>query len=173
MPAPSPTSTTRPRTGARTPRKTPSRSRDSLRDRTTKYRTTMQRGRRREELTDRDYRRLLAFRIELRRFLRWSEEQAESVGLTPAQHQVLLAVRGCDDPRGPTVGGIAADLFLRPHSGVGLLDPASEAGLVRRQPDPDDHRVVRLELTATGVRKLAEISARHLEELERIKSGLW
>ena len=34
----------------------------------------------------------------LRRFLHWSEEQAVAVGLTPAQHQLLLAIRGQAGP---------------------------------------------------------------------------
>jgi hypothetical protein len=45
------------------------------------------------------YERLLRFRTGLRRFLRWSAEQAATAGLTPAQHQLLLAVRGHPDPR--------------------------------------------------------------------------
>ena len=50
--------------------------------------------------TDEDYRRLLELRTGLRRFLRWSESQAEAAGLTPAQHQLLLAIRGHPDPAG-------------------------------------------------------------------------
>ena len=35
-------------------------------------------------LHDREYEHLLAFRVALRRFLRWSQEQAAAAGLTPA-----------------------------------------------------------------------------------------
>jgi DNA-binding MarR family transcriptional regulator len=125
-----------------------------------------------DRLADRDYRRLLEFRTELRRFLRWSEKQAEAVGMTSAQHQLLLAVRGHDDRRGPTVGEAADSLLLQHHSAVGLVDRAADAGLVRRARDPDDHRVVRLRLTAAGTRKLARLSRSHLEELERLKRGV-
>lgn len=124
-----------------------------------------------EPVTDAEYRRLLAFRTELRRFLHWSEEQAESIGLTPAQHQLLLAVRGAPDRRGPTVGEVAASLFLRHHSAVGLVDRAVDAGLVRRVADPEDHRCVRLRVTPAGGRKLARLSQRHLEELGRLRAG--
>jgi DNA-binding MarR family transcriptional regulator len=128
----------------------------------------------RDQLDDEDYRRLLAFRTELRRFLRWSEEQAEKVGLTGAQHQLLLAVRGHDGERGPTMGDIARILFLRHHSAVGLVDRAAGAGLVIRERDPGDHRVVRLRVTPLGARKLAQLSRRHLEELERLDAqDLW
>ena len=86
--------------------------------------------------TDEDYRRLLELRTGLRRFLRWSEQHAEAAGLTPAQHQLLLAIRGHDDPRGPTVGDVAGYLMLRHHSAVGLVDRAEKAGLITRGRTP-------------------------------------
>jgi DNA-binding MarR family transcriptional regulator len=124
-----------------------------------------------DRLDDADYERLLEFRTELRRFLHWSEEQAEALGITAAQHQLLLAVRGNDGARGPTVGDVADSLLLRHHSAVGLVDRAADAGLVRREHDPDDQRTVRLRLTPTGARKLAQLSRHHLEELDRIRHG--
>jgi DNA-binding MarR family transcriptional regulator len=118
-------------------------------------------------LDDADYQRLLGFRDGLRRFLRWSEEQAKAAGLTPAQHQLLLAIRGHDGD--PTIGDVADHLLLRHHSAVELIDRAEQAGLVRRVPDADDHRVVHVRLTASGGRRLAALSASHLEELERLR----
>jgi uncharacterized protein YeaO (DUF488 family)/DNA-binding MarR family transcriptional regulator len=123
-------------------------------------------------LSDADYGRLLALRTGLRQFQRWSEQQARAAGLTPAQHQLLLAIRGHDDPRGPTVGEIADYLLLRHHSTVELIDRADVAGLVVRKRDPDDHRVVRLQLTGTGAERLETLSALHLEELERLARRL-
>ena len=120
------------------------------------------------ELTDADYGTLLEFRTSLRRFLHWSEAQAEAEGMTPAQHQLLLAIRGSGDPSGPTVGDVAESLLLRHHSVVGLVDRAHGAKLVRRVRDRDDGRIVRLHLTSRGDRLLARVSARHLEELQRI-----
>jgi Transcriptional regulators len=128
------------------------------------------------QITNRDYERLLEFRTRLRRFLHWSEEQAIAVGLTPAQHQLLLAIRGSRDPKGPTIGEVAETLMLRHHSAVGLIDRAEVAGLVRRRTDCDDHRFVRLNLTTLGTRRLGQLSRRHLEELERLSTqtgGIW
>ena len=125
-----------------------------------------------DRLTDEDYRSLLQFRTELRRFLHWSAQQAETMGLTGAQHQLLLAVRGHEDTRGPTVGDVAQLLMLRHHSAVGLVDRAAEAGLVLRKRDPDDHRIVRLRLTPRGARKLARLSRRHLDELDQLERGI-
>ena len=119
-------------------------------------------------LSDGDYEDLLTLRTGLRRFLRWSEQQAEAAGLTPAQHQLLLAFRGHTDRRGPTVGEVADYLLLRHHSAVGLVDRADAAGLVRRARDPEDHRVVRLQLTAAGQKRLEALSELHREELHRL-----
>jgi DNA-binding MarR family transcriptional regulator len=120
------------------------------------------------DLEDADYRRLLQFRTRLRRFLHWSEEQAERAGLTPAQHQLLLAVRGHDGDRGPTIGDVAGYLLLRHHSAVGLVDRAVKAGLVERQEDAEDRRIVRLRLTPQGAHTLQQLSAAHLEEIKRL-----
>jgi DNA-binding MarR family transcriptional regulator len=122
----------------------------------------------RSRLGDTDYRRLLEFRTGIRRFLRWSREQAAAAGLTPAHHQLLLAIRGHGDPRGPTIGEVADYLLLRHHSAVELVDRAASVGLVKRAPDPDDQRVVRLKLTPHGARRLERLAALHLEELGRL-----
>ena len=127
-------------------------------------------------LPDEAYGRLLALRSGLRRFQRWSEQQARAAGLTPAQHQLLLAIRGHPDPRGPTIGEIADYLLLRHHSAIGLVDRAEEAGLVTRARDEHDQRVIRLGLTTEGAVRLETLSALHLEELNRLAphlSGAW
>lgn len=121
-----------------------------------------------EALDDSEYRRLLQFRTALRRFLHWSGKQAEGAGLTPSQHQLLLAIRGHGDARGPTIGEVAGYLLLRHHSAVGLVDRAEEAGLVERLEDEKDRRVVRLRLTPRGEETLLRLSAAHLQELERL-----
>ena len=126
--------------------------------------------------TDDDYQRLLELRTGLRRFLRWSEEQARASGITPAHHQLMLAIRGHDDERGPTVTELAAYLLLRHHSAVGLIDRAEAAGLVVRRPDPDNPSAVRLNLTEKGSDQLAALSELHLDELEHLAptmAALW
>jgi DNA-binding MarR family transcriptional regulator len=121
-----------------------------------------------DELTELDYERLLEFRTGIRRFLRWSEERASTVGITPAQHQLMLAIRGHNGRDAPTVGDVANALLLRHHSAVGLVDRAVDAGLVERRTDPFDHRVVRLHLTPLGMRRVRQLSAQHLDELRRL-----
>jgi len=119
-------------------------------------------------LTDEEYQRLLELRTGLRRFLRWSEEQAAAAGLTSAQHQLLLAIRGHRNPDGPTIGDVAGYLLLRHHSAVGLIDRAVKAGLVMRHEDANDRRVVRLRLTSLGMDILSLLSSAHVEELEKL-----
>jgi DNA-binding MarR family transcriptional regulator len=123
-------------------------------------------------LSQADYEQLLGFRTALRRFLRWSEEEARAAGLTPAQHQLLLAVRGHPDPAGPTIGELSEYLVLRHHSVVELVDRAVAAGLARRQRDEDDNRVVRLRLSADGERAIEELARLHLEEIRRLAPAL-
>jgi DNA-binding MarR family transcriptional regulator len=119
-------------------------------------------------LSDGQYHELLAFRTALRRFMRWSEQQAAAAGLTGQQHQLLLAIRGHDGAGAPTVGDVAEHLLLRHHSAVELVDRAAEAGLVRRLADEGDGRVVRLALTDHGQDLLERLSAAHVEELGRL-----
>jgi uncharacterized protein YeaO (DUF488 family)/DNA-binding MarR family transcriptional regulator len=124
------------------------------------------------QLEDADYQRLLRLRTSLRQYLHWSEQQAQAAGLTPAHHQFLLAVRGHDDPRGPTIGDVAGYLLLRHHSTVELAQRVGALGLVRRVEDPDDRRVVRLALTDKGAAALEKLSSLHLEELSRLAGDL-
>lgn len=120
------------------------------------------------QLQDEDFQRLLAFRVALRRFNRWSEEQAAAEGLTHAQHQLLLAIRGHADQRGPTIGELAEYLLVRHHSAVELVDRVVAGGFVVRRRDADDSRVVRVHLTDRGRRAIAGLTTLHLEELRRL-----
>jgi DNA-binding MarR family transcriptional regulator len=119
-------------------------------------------------LSQTDFEHLLELRTGLRRFLRWSEQQAEVAGLTPAKHQLLLAIRGHRDPAGPTIGEVADYLVLRHHSAVGLIDRAVKDGLVKRNPDPDNKSVVRVTLTPAGAEKLSVLAEVHLQELTHL-----
>lgn len=115
-----------------------------------------------------DYARLLKVRTGLRRFEAWSAQQAADHGLTASQHQLLLAIAGHDTPLGPTISQAADYLLIKHHSAVELVDRTEKAGLVRRVRDTEDHRVVRLTLSPTARRVLADLSTAHLEELARL-----
>jgi DNA-binding MarR family transcriptional regulator len=123
-------------------------------------------------LTRQDFEKLLAFRTSLRRFQRWSEDQASAAGLTHVQHQLLVAVKGHPGDKPPTVGELAGYLLQRHHSTVELVDRAAAAGLVERVPDARDGRIVRVRLTALGERRLAELTPSHLAELRHLATAL-
>jgi len=118
--------------------------------------------------SDSDFERLLRLRTGLRRFLHWSEEQARAAGITPAQHQLLLAIRGHPGPEQPNVGEIAEYLALRHHSAVELIDRAEAAGLVSRHNDETNRSVVHVRLTELGSAKLDALSETHLRELRQL-----
>jgi DNA-binding MarR family transcriptional regulator len=119
------------------------------------------------ELTDGDYRALADFRFALREFQSFSDSRATEAGLTPQQHQALLAIRGA--PAGEaTVGFVAQRLLLKPHSATGLVDRLQNLGFIERRADPIDRRVVHLELTERALDTLAELSSIHREEIRRL-----
>jgi DNA-binding MarR family transcriptional regulator len=118
------------------------------------------------ELSQHDYENLLAFRTSLRKFLSWSENRAREAGLTPAQYQLLVAVKGHGSP--PAIGDLAGYMQLRHHSTVELIDRAENAGLVRRSGDNEDGRVIRIVLTELGEDKLRSLAPAHLAELRHL-----
>ncbi len=115
-----------------------------------------------------DYETRAAFRYTLRQFLHFSEEAAEAVGLTPQQHQALLAIRGFPGRDRVTVGELAERLQVRHHSAVGLVDRLAAQGLVTRELAENDRRQVYVALTANGLSILERLSAVHRAELHRM-----
>lgn len=125
-----------------------------------------------EDLTDEEYRRLASFRSALRRFLRFSEDAAREAGLTPQQHQLLLAARGWPGDGDPTVGTLADMLQLRHHSTVELVRRAEDAGLVAVNADPDDRRRQLVSPTPRGLALLSTLTILHRDELRRLRDEL-
>jgi DNA-binding MarR family transcriptional regulator len=119
-----------------------------------------------------DYEALAEFRYQIRQFLEFSEGAARAVGLTPRQHQALLAIKGFPSGAAAAVGDLAQRLGIRHHSAVELVDRLAEAGLVTRKVDIDDQRRVLLSLTERAETRLAELSIAHLDELARIEPVL-
>ncbi|HZU90758.1 MAG TPA: MarR family transcriptional regulator [Stellaceae bacterium] len=124
------------------------------------------------QLDREDYRTLSDFRYLIRRFLEFSQMAAGRVGLTPRQHQVLLAIKGFPRDDSPTVGDLAERLRIQHHSAVELVDRLAEAGLIVRTHDPQDRRRVLLGLTETAEELLASLSAIHLAELHALRPAL-
>src|SRR5580698_9448813 len=89
-----------------------------------------------------EYETLAAFRYALRKFIHFSETAAETAGITPQQHQALLAIKGFPGHDRVTVSELAERLQLRHHSTVGLIDRLVAEKLVARAPSQEDRRQV-------------------------------
>ena len=127
---------------------------------------------RRKKITKAQYEALAAFRFALRRFLRFSEEAAEAVGVKPQQHQALLAIKGFPGRDHVTVGELAERLQVRHHSAVGLVDRLVSKKLAKRDSSAKDRRQVHIKLTALGERVLDQLSAAHQEQLRHMGPAL-
>jgi DNA-binding MarR family transcriptional regulator len=119
-----------------------------------------------------EFEKLLDFRVALRQFQRWSEDQAKDAGLTHVQHQLLVAVKGHPGDEPPTVGNLAGYMLLRPHSAVELIDRTEAAGLVERLPDATDGRIVRIRLTEEGEGIVQRLTRAHLDRLHGLAAVL-
>jgi DNA-binding MarR family transcriptional regulator len=114
-----------------------------------------------------EYEALAAFRYALRRFLHFSEEAAHKAGLTPQQHQALLAIVGFPGRDQITVGELAERLQIAHHSAVGLINRLVAHGLLVRQSGSGDARHVFLSVTTHGRELLEQLTAAHRAELQR------
>jgi DNA-binding MarR family transcriptional regulator len=121
-----------------------------------------------KQLSKSQYELLAAFRYALRQFLHFSEEAARAAGVTPQQHQALLAVKGFPGRDCVTVGELAERLQLRHHSAVGLVDRMVAERLVARAPSAQDRRQVYVQLTTRGQNVVERLSSAHSEHLKRI-----
>ncbi|WP_447756115.1 MarR family winged helix-turn-helix transcriptional regulator [Sphingopyxis fribergensis] len=120
------------------------------------------------DLTDIDYAALAEFRFALRRFQVFSEAKAAEAGVTPQQHQALLAIRAAG-PNDATAGYVAQRLIVKPHTASELIDRLEALGLVRREPAPSDRRRAFLRLTAQADAILLNLSSVHREEIRRLQ----
>ena len=93
---------------------------------------------------------------------------AAKVGLTPQQHQALLAIRGCP-PDEATVGHVAERLILKPHSATGLINRLEALALITREAAATDRRRALLRLTPKAYALLDALSAVHREEIQRLR----
>src|SRR5947208_1771613 len=119
-----------------------------------------------------DYEALAAFRYSLRRFLHFSEIEAEGAGLTPQQYQAMVIIKGFPNRDRVTIGEMAEWLLIRHHSAVGLVDRLVTQGLARRETADEDRRQVYVSLTTQGEQVLEQLAAHHREELRRVGSDL-
>jgi len=119
-------------------------------------------------LDDGDYKTLASVRAELRSFAHFTEKVTSGAGLTPQQHQILLALRASES-RELTIGQLAEIMFLKPHSVSGMADRLVSLGLVRRVRSDEDRRSISLHLTEKAMDVLTSLGQAHKDELRRIR----
>jgi DNA-binding MarR family transcriptional regulator len=89
-------------------------------------------------------------------------------GLTPQQGQLLCVLMA--QPYG--MSELSAMLGLAKSSLTGLVDRTERNGLVRREPDPQDTRAVRVALTPRGRRLAEEFYADACRRIDELPAGL-
>ncbi|MFJ3670449.1 MarR family winged helix-turn-helix transcriptional regulator [Streptomyces sp. NPDC090106] len=98
--------------------------------------------------------------------------QLDAHGLSVAGFDVLTALRRSGAPYRLTAGQLAASGLIS-SAGVTLrLDRLEKDGLLVRERDAEDRRVVYSRLTDAGLAKVDELFAAHLENERRMLSGL-
>jgi DNA-binding MarR family transcriptional regulator len=123
-------------------------------------------------MTKAEFEAIAAFRYAIRRFLRFSEQAARREGITPQQHQLLLAIKGFPERSYATVSELADRLQMRQHSMVGLIDRTVAQGLVRREQGVSDRRQVFIHLTDGGEDRLQRLSVQHRHELVTMREAI-
>ncbi|GAB7127715.1 helix-turn-helix domain-containing protein [Silvimonas sp. JCM 19000] len=120
-------------------------------------------------LEKQDYEALSEFRYQLRRFLHFSESAARHEGITPLQYLLLLHVRGFPGRDWASVGELAERLQLQQHGVVALISRCEDAGLVRRQKNLHDRRLVEVHLLPAGAATLERLATLHEAELQSLQ----
>ena len=119
-----------------------------------------------------DYVALAELRRSIRKYLRFAEEGARDEGITPQQHQVLLAIMGQPQRDWASISEIADFLQLRHHTVVGLIDRCESSGLVTRAQSGQDRRKVEVTLTKRGQSILSRLAQRNMKELFALRENL-
>ena len=123
------------------------------------------------KLTKKDFDTLSDFRYQLRRFLRFSEEETRKWGVTHLQYLLLLHLKGYPDREWATIGELAERLQSHHHGVVSLVSRCEKLALVTRQQSRTDRREVEIHLTPKGTRLVDKLARLHHDELKKLKGG--
>ncbi|MFE3454219.1 MarR family winged helix-turn-helix transcriptional regulator [Nonomuraea sp. NPDC059194] len=129
----------------------------------------------RRELPEVDIAPLAVFGRLHRSFLRYQvllNEVFETYGISMAAFDVLTALRRSGSPYRMTAGQLA-ETSLVSTGGVTLrVDRLEKAGLVVRERDPDDRRVVYAQLTDAGLDLVERVAQTHFANEQRMLAKL-
>ncbi|NEY30785.1 MarR family transcriptional regulator [Streptomyces sp. PRKS01-65] len=96
--------------------------------------------------------------------------EQRDLGITPAQSRLLRTLAHYPSP--PRMADLAQRLEVVPRAVTTLVDGLETAGKVRRVPDPDNRRVIRIELTADGRTALRALGRARRSAAEEILAPL-
>ena len=96
-------------------------------------------------------------------------EALKPYGVTPTQYNALRILRGAGE-RGLCRNEVRDRLVAQVPDVTRLLDRLEEVGLVERERDPDDRRMVNARITREGLKLLSRLDA-PVEALHRAQLG--
>jgi len=121
------------------------------------------------DLSKSNYEQLSAFRYQMRRFERFSDQAAQGEGITPLQYLVLLHIKGYPGRDWATIGELAERLQAQHHGVVALVSRCEALALVERKISGKDRRQVEVHLLEAGERALARLAEMHRAELRTLE----
>jgi DNA-binding MarR family transcriptional regulator len=101
----------------------------------------------------------------------WIQYLKHTEGISPSQFNILRILRGAR-PKALKISDIAERMVNRDPDVTRLVDRLIKQGLVRRERDTEDRRVVLVEITPAGLALLARLDGPVLEYLEAAMAGL-
>ncbi len=122
-----------------------------------------------DRFTKKEYEALSHFRYQLRRFLRFSEQETHKLGVTHLQYLLMLHIKGYQGREWATVGELAERLQSHHHGVVSLVSRCEKLGLVCRKQSQADRREVEIHLTPKGSKTLEKLARLHRDELLRLQ----
>ena len=100
------------------------------------------------------------------RLLRLATQVSRAAAVALTKHRlsvgdfsVLATLRRLDRPEGVTPRELARATMVTSGAATGRIDRLEKAGLVRRRPDPEDRRGIRVHLTSPGRRRAEAATA--------------
>ena len=93
-------------------------------------------------------------------------------GLEPGWHDVLATLRRSGPPFRLRVTDFSGALMLTSSGTTKRLDKLEQAGLIRRDPDPDDRRGTLITLTDAGRKLIDSVTEAHLANERRLLDTL-
>lgn len=121
------------------------------------------------DLSKLNFEQLSAFRYQMRRFERFSEEAAQEEGITPRQYLLLLHIKGYPGREWATIGELAERLQAQHHAVVALVSRCEVLELVARKISEKDRRQVEVHLLDAGEQILARLAEMHRAELRSLE----